>query len=368
MSAVVAGSRGFLGTIGLSLLAIMGVFIVDEFLAKMDRAESQIEADRLFALGRSLMKTGKNDEAIERINDALAIERGKREYLQTLAQAELAEGRASDAETTLNQLLGSDSTDGFANLLMARVFEREGRINEAISYFHRAIYGHWSQDSDGNRKRARFELIDLLVQRNAKAELLAELLPMQGEPSEDLKTRARIGELFLLAGSPSRAEEVYRSIAHDAPNDADAYAGLGQAEFAQGNYRTAERDYQTALRLAPGDQATKHRLELCNEIMLLDPTQRGITPEARYQRSLKLVDLASKDVDDCTKQNPSTEARSLLQRADGVLKAHLASGGRSDAAESNLDLAEQLGQVRKRECKGAPSGTPLELILTKMAQ
>ncbi len=51
------------------------------------------EAARLFEQGRVLMQRGENAEAIERIKDAIAIERGNRDYLRTLAQAQLAAGR-----------------------------------------------------------------------------------------------------------------------------------------------------------------------------------------------------------------------------------------------------------------------------------
>ena len=164
----------------------------------------------------------------------MAIERGNRDYLRTLAQAQFAAGRTADAESTLTELLQSDSTDGLASLMMGRVLVKEGRFAEAVSYFHRAIYGRWNEDAAGNRLRARFELIDLLAQRNSKEELLAELLPVQDQGPRDLKIRTRLGRLFLLAGSPARAAEVYRGILHDAPANADAYAGLGEAEFARG--------------------------------------------------------------------------------------------------------------------------------------
>src|SRR5208337_2997253 len=175
----------------------------------------------------------------ERIKDAIAIERGNRDYPRTLAQAQFAAGKTADAETTLTNLLQSDATDGLASLIMGRVLVKEGRFAEAVSYFHRAIYGHWNEDEAQNRLRVRFELIDLLAQRNSKEELLAELLPVQDDAPRDLKTQTRMGRLFLLAGSPARAAGVFRGILLDAPANADAYAGLGEAEFARGNYRAA---------------------------------------------------------------------------------------------------------------------------------
>ena len=52
------GGRSFLATFGLVFLAIAGIFAADMFLAKTDRAESQIEATRLFRRGPGIDEPG----------------------------------------------------------------------------------------------------------------------------------------------------------------------------------------------------------------------------------------------------------------------------------------------------------------------
>jgi len=362
-------ARSFLGTMGLVFLAIAAIFAADMFLARMERAESHVEAARLFRQGRDSMLRGENAEAIERIKGAISIERGNRDYLRTLAQAQLAAGKTADAESTLEELLQSDSTDGLASLIMGRVLVKEGRFAEAISYFHRAVYGQWDAAAAANRLRARFELIDLLAQRNSKEELLAELLPVQDRASRDLKTQIRLGRLYLLAGSPPRAAVVFRGILRDFPANADVYAGLGEAEFAQSNYRTAQRDFQTALRLAPDDQATRQSLDRCNELLMLDPALRGLSREEYFRRSRKLVELTLGEASQCAGRNPSPELQGLLDQAAKALKAPVSAGRQGEAAESNLDLAERLWQARRKECAAPPAtDSPLALVLARIAQ
>jgi tetratricopeptide (TPR) repeat protein len=339
------------------------------FLANMERAESQVGAARLFEEGRALMKRGENAEAIGRIKDALVIERGNRDYLRTLAQAQFADGRTADADSTLTDLLQSDSTDGLANLIMGRVLVKEGRFAEAISYYHRAIYGYWSENAEENRLRTRFELIGLLAQRNSKEELLAELLPIQDESSRDLKSQTRIGQLFLLAGSPTRAADVFRGILHADPADAEAHAGLGEAEFARANYRAAEREFQAALRSAPDDQAARKRLDLCNELLMLDPMERGLGPAERFRRSLNLVELTRNEAMQCVGENPSPELQELLNQAGTALEAQVSAAHQGELSERNLDLAEHLWQARKKECNPPPAtDSPLALVLARLAQ
>lgn len=368
MAAPLAG-RSSWGTFGLVFLGIAVLFAVDTFLARTERTETQVDAARLFEQGRVSMQRGENEKAIEALKEAISIERGNRDYLLALAQAQSAARKTADAESTLMELLQSDSTDGLPSLIMARVLVKEGRFAEAISYFHRAIYGRWNEDAAQNRLRARFELIDLLAQRNSQEELLAELLPVQGQPRLDLRARTRIGRLFLLAGSPARATEVFRGILNDAPGNAEAYAGLGEAEFARGNYGAAQRDFQTTLRLAPNDQATRRRLDLCNELLILDPTMRGLSPMERFRRSVRLVELTLDDTRRCTGQNPSPELQELLDKAKTALKAHVGAARQSEASESNLDLAEQLWQTRKKECQSPPpSDSPVALVVARLAR
>jgi tetratricopeptide (TPR) repeat protein len=370
-----ASSGQFLQTFGLVALAIGALFTVDTFLAKTEEGESRIEAARLFALGRSLLNQGHNEEAVDRLKDALEIKRGNREYQRVLAQAQLAAGQAPDAEQTLNDLLLGDSTDGPSNLTMGRVLLKEGRIREAISYYHRAVYGQWKDDPQDNRLKVRFELIDLLAQQDSKDELLAELLAVQDQMPGDVAARLRLGRLFLTAGSPARAADVFRGVLKDRPSSAEAYAGLGESDFTKGDYRAAQSDFQSALRINPrlnswvnpGGQAVAKRLDLVSRVLALDPAVRGIGTAERFRRSRLLVQMTL-DSDACLGPNPAPVSQELLDDARRTLKARVSAAGQDEATEANLDLAGRLWHARISGCKPAPDpDDPLGLVLAKVA-
>ncbi len=359
-----SSSAQFLRTFSLVALAIGAFFAADTFLARTEEAESRIEAARLFELGQRLLDRGHSAESVDRFKDALEIERANRGYKRLLAQAQLAAGQAADAEATLNDLLLSDSTDGPANLTMGRVLLKEGRVREAISYYHRAVYGQWKDDAQSNRLKVRFELIDLLAQQNSQEELLAELLAVQDQMPGDVAARLRTGRLFLAAGSSARAADVFRQVLKDQPANADAYAGLGESDFARGDYRAAQSDFQSALRLNPGDQADAKRLDLSNRVLALDPAVRGIGAAERFRRSRELVQMTF-DAAACMGPNPPLE---LVDEAQKALKARVSAAGEDEATEANLDLAGQLWQARKSGCKPAPDpDDPLGLVLAKAA-
>jgi tetratricopeptide (TPR) repeat protein len=267
-------------------------------------------------------------------------------------------------------MLQRSATDGAANLAMARVMVKEGRSVEATSYYHQSIYGRWKQDAQANRVKVRFELIEVLVRQNADREVLAELLPLQDEAPDDIQMRKRIARLYLSAGSPSRALDLFREILRQQPQDFDAYAGLGEAEFARGNYRIARTDFRVALRLNPANEEIRKRLGVCETVLALDPTQRGLSTAERYRRSIKLVELAANAMNRCVEAPTPETAHGLAERAGQALKRRAGPSRQEEVTETNLELAERLWQARQKQCKQTPTEAeePLALVLAKLAQ
>jgi len=360
----------FLRTIVLTLAAIVILFFIDTFLASKERSESLVEGARLYRAGQALMQKGEPAAAADQFRAALSVDRRNQEFQLALSRALSSADRFSDAETMLADLLERDGTGGPANLAMARVLAKEGRTTESVSYYHRAIYGQWAQNSLSNRVQARFELVDLLISRNQTQGLLAELLPLEEEAPDDLPTRMKLGRLFLAAGSPARAADLYRQVLKTEPESADAYAGLGQSELARGNYRTAAQHFQTVLRLRPNDADAQRQLQLCSQVLTLDPTQRGLGIEERFERSTKVLDLLVDEIQTCPAAAAAGTLHDNLDAAQKALKLNVRPAAQSAIFESNLDLADKLWQARKAQCNPPATSNqdPLALVLNRLAQ
>ena len=362
-------SVSFIGTFGLTLLAIAGLFTFDTFLEKIDHAENDVEAVRLFKEGQGLLAKGESAKAIDHFSDAIEIDRSNRDYQRALAQAQLAAGSTSEAQTTLAKLLETDTSDGFASLLMARALMKEDKFQEAVSYYHRAIFGRWNEDEKLNRRRVRNELINLLAQRSSKEDLLAELMAVQEQTPQDIKSRIRMGDLFLQAGSPVRAIEIFHRVLHDQPANVEAHLGVGEAEFSEGNYRVAQAEFQTATRLNPDDAAVRQRLEVCDQVLELDPMLRGLSTSDRFERSSRVLQQTLAALNQCASPESSPDMQQLTERAETALKAKVTAAQRSEASQANLDLAEQLWGLRKKECKvPLDAQSPLRLVLARLTQ
>ena len=361
----------FLGTFALIFLAMGGLFAVDLFLAGLERAERRSEARHFYEEAMSLARRGRRSQAVDRFHSAVAAERTNPVYQRALAAAMLAAGKVAEARVVAADRLQQEPTDAAASRLVARALVREGKRREAVSYYHRAIYGHWDQDPAGNRVQSRFEMVEVLAGLGAQRELLAELLPLQDEAPDDLATRRRIAHLFVDAGAPSRAIEMLRAILREHGRDAATYAGLGEAELARGNYLSARAEFTAAAQLAPGDSAIARRLALAQRVIELDPTRRGLRSEERYRRSVELLGLTIQAADSCLGGGNAGSNQAIVDSARAAVAApRRRSSDRHEAVELNLDLAERLWELRRSACPTLPAAAedPVALVLERVAQ
>jgi tetratricopeptide (TPR) repeat protein len=365
-----AGPSKLLGTFTLVFLSMAALFAIDTFMAKMERSERRREARRIFDEAQQLAAQGRNAEAIERFRSGLSIAREDQNYELALARVLLAAGKLADAQTVVNEVLERAPTSGAANLAMARILARQGNAADASSYYHRAIYGRWNERAAEQRLQTRLELVDFLARQGDKGELLAELLRLQDETLADSALRSRLGHLFLAAGSPVRAAEDFRELLRRQPQSAEAYAGLGEAEFAERRYLAARAHFQIALRLRPDDPSTQRRLELCGQVLEMDPTRRGLGAAERYRRSRKLIELTLESASRCAGSVLPPALRELAEKAQVALKSRIRASQMDDATEADIALAEDLWQAGRKDCKQAVTQAeePLALVLAEVGQ
>lgn len=366
---VTATHAEFLVTFGIIIALIVFFLGFDAFLARIDRAEASSRAARAYEEGKRLAAAGELEDASDRFRAATWMRRDNTTYSLALAQSLLAQERSPEASRILDRILQQDPTNGRANVLMARDLLAEGRVEEAKAHYRRAVYGRWPEAEGGSSLDARFELIEFLVRTDAREELLAELLPIEDQSIEDLDLRNHIGRLFLLAGSPERAAEVFRQVMQQRPRDAEAIGGLGEAALALGNYSRAEGNLAQAARLAPGDSTVADRLDLARALRVLDPLMRGLRLSERYERSRRVLLGTEQVLGRCAVD--SAVAR-VVAVADSLLRLPVSRGATEmdDAAEMYLSIAQRLWAIRPAGCRvgQAAEDRALSLLQDRLAR
>jgi tetratricopeptide (TPR) repeat protein len=257
---------------------------------------------------------------------------------------------------------------------------RAGKVAEGEAYYHRAIYGKWAGNASERRVSARMELIDLLAMRNQKQELLAELISLEADSPANLDIKRRLADLFLQAGAPGRAANVYGALAAKDPHDIRAYEGLGEAELEQGEYRAAHEAFLRASRVNPTDKSLQANLQTISTVTGLDPTQRQLTSAEKYRRSVRILNMVRTLFDECAARNPpgtsalnSAENRDVLRTADAMTGGKAPPRVTNEAAEGVLSIAEKLWHAEKTACPANRAGidaldqSALDLIMRKIA-
>lgn len=362
-----------LGLILAVALVIFGLTVADSFLEKAEQRELQSQAERAYREGTRLLARGDANQAVDQLRKAQALERSNSQYELQLVDALIAAGKTTEAEPLMDELLVREPNDGRVNLSAARLMLKRNQTVEAVSYYHRAIYGDWSQDAAAHRISTRMELVNVLVAKSRYEELLAELLPLEEEAGKNPAIQKNLAHLFLVAGSPSRAADAYRTqIAHN-PKDAEAYEGLGEAELAQGQYHAAHTAFAAALRHKPGDTSIQPRLELASTLTELDPTPRRLSSMEKYRRSLHILQLAYTGLQSCfakTGAAPSSKIAQLLTAAQATIANTNPADVANELSEAVLGLTQKIWEARVEICGANVSSDdePLRLIMNNLAQ
>lgn len=339
----------------LLVAALIFAGFVTSFYRQERNSYGQMHYDR----GQALRAKGQPGEAAEEFRQALLFSPDKTEYRVSLGAALIAAGRLNEAQAHLEQLLQDDPTNGRLNVMLAEVAARRHRTQQAIDYYHRAVYEYWPTNQAADRRSARWELIGLLGQVGRRNEAVGELMQLYANAPADPKIRAKVGFLLLGYGAASEASQVFRDLARDMPQDPQAHKGLAEVYFAMGDFLSARHEYQRAARLAPKDSQIAEELGLTNSVVEVDPGLPDITSQERFRRSRNLLRRVLADLGGCAVNGDLAER---LQGARKLLDSKQSIG--EDVSLQLQNMSQQLWNDRASFCPQTPiSDRALEAAL-----
>lgn len=366
----VFGTREGPATLAAVIAAIVLLFAFTGTLAKIWNRQRLDRASEQFQTGEQLARMGQHEEAIQHYLAALTLSRDNTQYELALALTLVKLDRLTQAEAYLAETLAADPTNAAANLSLARIAAGRNNMNDAVLYYHRAVYGLWADTPVDHRLQARLELADYLVSRGQTRAAVAELVAVESDTPADHALHMTLATRYLKYRVPDQAAAQFRDAAAEKKDDPAAWTGLAEAEMAAGNYGAAEKAFQQAVRYDPRNKTLQARLSLAEDVTELDPSVRLLGTVEQYKRSRALLQRASSALTACTQDLPRlpVEAQAAENASRGLLD-HPARRPVIDDVNKNLGVVAALWKQRLAVCPKTPvKDDALSMVMGRLAR
>jgi tetratricopeptide (TPR) repeat protein len=357
----------------LALLSALAVifFVAVTALSHIYEAQQEFLGNRWFLRGAADLKQRHFESAVTEFRAALLYARDSYTYQLNLAEALVGLKRTAEAYAYFINLWDREPENGLVNLELARIAAQKGETEQALRYYHNAIYATWPGDQQVQRRDTRLELIEYLLNINAKAHAQAELIALAANLEDDPVQQSRVGDLFLQAQDYEHALGEYRLSLKAEPHDPAALAGAGFSAFQLGRYSLAESYLQAAVSANPNDAQSAARLRTAALVMQMDPFQRQISVALRDRIVLKAFAAAGQRLESCSSagaaKGPATipVAQPGLTEEWAKMKPRITELGLRrdpDLVNAAMELVFSIERQTSNAC-GAASETDAALLL-----
>jgi tetratricopeptide (TPR) repeat protein len=360
----------------LTLAAAVSFAAVSHLVVRFN-ANQQARGRKLYAQGLANASASQYNDAIAAFRAALTCDPTNSQYQLSLARAlrDSNDPRLLDeAESYLIALWQRAPQDAAVNLALARVEAHRGSIEDATRYYHNAMYGEWKSDPDANRNKARIELIQFLLKQGVPDKAESEMMALATSLPSDAAAHLQAAQLFEQAQDYPNALLQYEEVLHLNPANSSALAGAGQAAYRTGNYATAQRYLEAAVKANSQDADSRQLLATTDLILRANPFQSHISDAERNRRITTALAQAEKRLAECAQQTgvdlkvPATVTASPLSSLESRLTdiqpnlARLRSPAETDLPDTIMDVVFQTEKQTKDIC-GLPQGLDLALLL-----
>ena len=333
-------------------------------LSRLYRAQRESLGDRWFARGVADLRAGKFEAAATEFRAALLYSRDNYPYQLNLAEALLGMKHTGEASAYLLNLWDREPENGLVNLELARIASQQGRTDDAIRYYHNAVYAVWTIDEERMRLGARMELIELLLRIRATTQAQSELIALAENAGDDPQQQKKVGDLFLRAQDYEHALTAYHASLRSSPHDAAAMAGAGHAALELGHYPLAQRYLQEAVKENPGDTESAERLKTVQMVVRMDPFRRQISSAERTRAVVTAFEVAGQRLKSCPMRRAPGSGPSVSDDWETLKPKITEPALRRDAdlVESAMDTVFRIERETSVQC-GMPTGPDLALLL-----
>ena len=354
-------------TLALLLILAVAFFVAVSALSRVYHAQQDALGSRWFTRGAADLKQQRFERAVSEFRTALLYSRDNYSYQLNLAEALIGLKRADEAYAYLINLWEREPENGRVNLELARIAALNKQTDPALRYYHDAIYAIWPGDQETERREARLELIEFLLNINDKAQAQSELIALAANLDGEAAQHTRAGDLFLQAQDYEHALAEYHLSLKSEPHNPTAFAGAGWAAFELGRYPLAQRYLQAAVAADPTDTQSAARLKTAELVLHMDPFQRRISVSERHRIVIEAFMAAGERLKTCPAAgavSPASGQPSLSETWETMKRQVTEEGLRRnpDSVESAMELVFTVERKASVAC-GPPTGTDMALLL-----
>jgi Tfp pilus assembly protein PilF len=284
-------------------------------MAARNRARNLEVGNIWYQRGQQQLRAGNAQQAIDSFRNATTNDHDNPQYTLALAAALAAETHIEESRQALLRLRSAAPESGEINLNLARLDAREGKMPEAVHYYHNALYGVWPPDQiDSQRTKVRMELVRFFLLAGDNSRALSELLLLSSDTPDNGLAHDNVGQLFLEAGDAKHALEQFIRAIRINVKDADALAGAGQASFELGDFGEAEKYLETAIASGSKLSDASRLLETAKLISARDPLAPRLGTNERIRRLYADLTFALDELQSCIRNKQNDEnSRLVLQ-------------------------------------------------------
>jgi tetratricopeptide (TPR) repeat protein len=289
----------------LVLLIVLGgltvpLFFFTRSIAATNRAMNVEVAHTWYGRAQEQLKEGHTTLAIDFLRKAATNDHDNPQYTLALASALATANYTEEARQSLLRLRMSAPESGEINLSLARLAAKGGMMDEAVRYYHNALYGVWPTDQISTlRTSVRTELVGFLLSSGDTSRALSELLILSSDIPDNDQAHIQVGRSFLAAGDSQHALEQFKRALQLNSKSKEAYEGAGRASFALTDYATARRYLDAAIAGGDKTQATEDLLQTSRFVLSRDPLIPRLATSERVRRLEENLSFVSDQLDSC---------------------------------------------------------------------
>lgn len=355
----------------LSALAIVGFLLVTG-LSHVYHGQQDSLAVNSYARGVSDLQAGQFASAVSEFRTALRYAPENYSYQLNLAEALLGLKRIPEARAYLITLWERQPENGMVSLLLARIAAGDGQSDEALRYYHNAIYATWPSDQESRRRDTRLELIEYLLRANSKTQAQSELLALAANVRDQPDQQTHLGELFLEAQDYEHALAAFRDDLKSPRRSQADLAGAGMAAFKLGRYALAQRYLQEAVTANAKDAQSAATLKTTELVLQMDPFRAQISLAQRNRAVAQAFKVAGARLTACAAHaSTSTQAGPLQPLVEKWTKlrpqiTQYRLQRSADLVEEAMDLVFDIENETSGWCEGPTESDAALLLIAKL--